>query len=182
MSSIGLGGLGRQTDRPKLIADYSKSFLKDLPTNFLTSLSTSSYKLPHIFLQISSPLCLHLPTNCLTSSYIYSIYIFLQISSSLSPHLLFVPTTLTLIQGRICSVELALQSADTAVCVRGEVSLSDRTLPHIFLQLSSPLSPYLPTNFLTSSYNFLHLSIYIFLQLSPSSAHGRHTLNYIYEL
>ena len=35
MSSIGLGGLGRQTDRPKLIEDYSKPEIRH------TRLSTS---------------------------------------------------------------------------------------------------------------------------------------------
>ena len=33
MSSIGLGGLGRQTDRPKLIEDYSKPEILD-PSTF----------------------------------------------------------------------------------------------------------------------------------------------------
>ena len=75
MSSIGLGGLGRQTDRPKLIADYSKPFLKDLPTNFshlslhifLQLLSAPSYKFPHlslhIFLTSSTNHSPHFPTN-----------------------------------------------------------------------------------------------------------------------
>ena len=78
------GGLGRQTDRPKLIADYSKSFLKDLPTtsspfppHLPTNFLTSSYNFPHLSLHIF----------LLTSSYNYSVYIFLQISSPLSPHL-----------------------------------------------------------------------------------------------
>jgi len=68
-----------------------------------------------------------------------------------------------LVATRIDAVKRSPKSADTAVCVRGEVSLSDRTLPHIFLQL---LCLHLPTTFLTSlstsSYKFPH----IFLQLS----------------
>ena len=55
MSSIGLGGLGRQTDRPKLIEDYSKPEIRHtrLSTSFEILRHSRSFDIRHTRLSTS---------------------------------------------------------------------------------------------------------------------------------